>query len=228
MSISRDIKNNIIKEWKHEFPSLFESNHSRLYKVFGPVILGVELFKLPRADEYRPYIMSYPLWKPDINMCFKEELIIKEVKNRKGLQFDIPYLKHNVFFSEAVECTKNQLQISFETNLDVFSFIKFLDLQLVSGLNKNSPILQAIIHEGRFYSALYVGNEQLLKDVYSSIEKEAKSWNPKFFERKNGPIVDWLQELQNKQNHRGEFLRQIELNRASKRIARLPFSELVI
>jgi hypothetical protein len=174
MSISREIKNKITQEWQQEFPSLSKFNHSKLYKIYGPVILGIELFKLPRADEYRPYFVSYPLWKPDIHTCFKEELIIKEIKNRKGLQFDIPYIKHDVFFLEAVECTKKQLPISFETNLDVFSLVNLLDSQLTLGLNKNSPVLQAIIHEGRFFSALYTGHQKLLDDVYLSIKKHLK------------------------------------------------------
>ena len=73
--------------------------------------------------------------------------------------------------------------------------------------------------------ALYVNNEraqQVFRDIYNV------KWDNKSFEESNASINSWLVSLQEVIDNRDTFLRQIETNKQSKKILKLPYSEIVL
>ncbi len=73
--------------------------------------------------------------------------------------------------------------------------------------------------------ALYVNKEraqQVFRDIYNV------KWDNKSFEESNASINSWLVSLQEVIDNRDTFLRQIEINKQSKKILKLPYSEIVL
>lgn len=221
----------IFNDWQNLFPQLVPYSKNKLYKVVGPLVIGIELIKLPHVEEYRPYFVIYPLWGNklgnNINDCLSSPVILSDIRNKKGLQFDIPYSKHGEYFAEAVECTKKQIQIPF--NKDVILNTLF---GVVNGCFKDKMVnsnagQQAKLFQFEFYAALYVNNNKQLVSILNQIQKESKHWNMELFELWFGNFEHWLMALRNKVNFRNEFMNQIKTNQHDKKIEKLYFSELI-
>lgn len=227
MSIEKKIKKAIVQEWNIEFPDLSQFAQNRLYKVLGPIVGGIEIFNLTRSEDYRPYIVWYPLWKLDLKECFKETIIMYEMKNKKGLQYDIPYKKNDEYFYEVVLSTKQQLCFPFSGNVNLKDLFKLIDSQFSHTLVKSSPTGQAKLFETKILGALYVNDEIAIKQVWAEIYKISKTWLPNLFEWKYGKLNVWLESLQTIISNRDEFLRQIEVNRQDTKISQLKSSELI-
>ncbi|MFZ1789271.1 MAG: hypothetical protein WAT92_13190 [Saprospiraceae bacterium] len=229
MSIENKIKKEIAQKWNNEFPDLSQFAQNKLYKIIGPLIGGIEIFNQPRSEDYRPYIAWYPLWNIGIANCFKEPIILQEIRNKKGMLYDIPYRKNDIYFTELVMEIKRQMYFSFSGDIQLQELIKLIDSQFSHSLVKFSPIGQAILLEGKLLSALYVNHVKSIEQFMADINKISKSWqNSENFDLKNGKIEEWLQKLKNTINNRQDFLLQIESNKQDKKMSKLAYSELIL
>ncbi|WPV66707.1 hypothetical protein [Chitinophaga sp. LS1] len=226
MTISNSIKKDILNDWSKEFQGLSPYAQNKLYKVIGPFVTGVEIFKLPRADDYRPYFVCYPLWKSNEKECLEESIILQEIKNKRGLQFNIPYIKHSVFYREAVECAIKQIPISFDRDVSLSNLFDAINNQFSYILIKSSPVQQAKLLEAKIFAALYINDMVSIKKVLEEVNKSFQNWRPDLFEWKFGKPGNWLQGLQKIVNNREGFLKQVKANKQEKKIIKLKSSEL--
>ena len=58
----KDIKKQVAEDWQNAFPQLVKYAQNKYYKILGSVIVGIELIKLPKAEDYRPHFVIYSLW----------------------------------------------------------------------------------------------------------------------------------------------------------------------
>lgn len=228
MSIESKIKKEIAQKWNFEFFNLSQFNQNKLYKVLGPIVGGIEIFNQPRSKDYRPYIVWYPLWKSNLKKCFSEPIILQEIRNKKGMLYDIPYLENDTYIEEVIISTKEQLFFSFSGHTHIIELFKLIDSQFSHTLIKSSPTGQAILLEGKFLSAVYVNDIPLIAQVWTELFQVSKSWATNLFEWKYGKLDDWLQSLQEIKANREEFLKQIEANKQDKKISQLKSSELIL
>jgi hypothetical protein len=121
MTINKEIKKKVIVDWQNAFPQLAMYSQDKLYKVVGPVIIGIELIKLPRTNEYRPHFVVYSLFgnkmENDVKACLSGPILLKEYSNKKGFQYDIPYEKHGAFFIDVIDSVRKQTPIAFDCNI---------------------------------------------------------------------------------------------------------------
>ena len=226
--IEKDIKKNVLKDWGIQFPSLTPCLSNSLLKVLSVCIIGIEIMKVPRSNEYRPLFVCYPLWKDDEKTIFSESFILQEIEDRKGLQFDIPYLKHNIFFEEAVICAKKQILIPLEGDVSFTSFINMIDNQLTNDLlTKASPLVQADLYQLKLYTGLYLNNRIVVNQVLSEIKKAMINWKPNLFEWKYGKIEIWYQNLEEAIDNQDLFISKIIQSKRLKNIAKLQHSEII-
>ena len=179
-------------------------------------------------EQYRPLFVIYTLFDKDLNTNLSEEILLQEFHNKKGLQCDIPYLKHNEYFKEAVSCIDKQLPISLEVDIQIDKINVLLESYIrkapFNGGATNS-FSYAKYQEIKMKIALYVNKEraqQVFRDIYNV------KWDNKSFEESNASINSWLASLQEVIDNRDTFLRQIEINKQSKKILKLPYSEIVL
>lgn len=226
--IASNIKKEIIRDWSDNFADLSVYTQNKLYKICGAFLLGIEILSLPRSEDYRPIFVCYPLWKTDIRRCLEEPVFIQEIYNKKGFQFNIPYAKHIIFFQEAVECTKRQASILGHQDISIKQLFEVIDKQFSQGIVRASPVGQVKLFEAKFLGALYVNELNMCKDIFGELNKLVRNYNPDFLEWKYGKLDAWLQNLHDVITHRDEFLKQIEINKQDKKIAKLQSSELFI
>jgi hypothetical protein len=222
--IASNIKKGIINDWSNDFTDLSIYAQNKLYKIAGAFVFCI--LSLPGKEDYRQIFVCYPLWKSGIKQCLDEPIFMQEIYNKKGFQFDIPYVKHSAFFEEAIECTKKQAPILLQQNISLKELYEVIDKQFSQGIVRASPVAQVKLLEAKVLGALYVNNLNECKSIFTELNKVAKNYDPKFLEWKYGKLEDWLQGLQASITNKEGFLRQIEENKQDKKIAKLKSFEL--
>jgi hypothetical protein len=222
------IKKKIIEDWLNAFPQLSAFAQNKLYKIVGCSVIGIELIKLPHSEEYCPHFVIYALWKNDVKSCLDAPILMRQLYNGKGLQFNIPYNKHTIYFDDAVECLKKQISVSLNRDVTLKILIEFVDGLFNDLLVKTNSAEQAKLFELEFYTTLYTGNQAKVQDILNQIQKICKSWNMQMFEMWYGKFDLWLQKLEERISHREDFLKQIEENKLNKKISQLKCSELTL
>jgi hypothetical protein len=221
----KEIKKRVTEEWLSSVPQLSAFAQHKLYRIVGCAIIGIELVKLPKVEDYRPHFVLYPLWKSDLKNCLDSPIILMEISNKKGLQFSIPYLKHNSYFNEAIECSKKQIPILWSENIALKSLFDLVDSRFNDILIKSNSAQQAKLFELKFYTALYTGSQFQIQNILNQIQQASKNWNMQMFEVWYGKFDTWLKGLQEKVNSREKILKQIEANKQDKKILQLKSSE---
>ncbi|MCG2617455.1 hypothetical protein LZZ85_24365 [Terrimonas sp. NA20] len=227
MSIENRVKKEIAKKWVTEFPELKIFAQNKLYKVVGPFVGGVEIFKQPGSDDYRPYIAWYPLWKSDIKECFKEEAILQEVRNSKGILCDIPFEENDKYFADVADKVKQIPSSLLFGNVFLSNVFELIDRQFSHTLVKSSPVEQAKLLQVKLFSALYVNGISAVENVFEEVIKASLNWRLDLFEWKYGKLDDWLQKLKEVQLSRDEIMHRIRINKEDKIIRQLNSFELI-
>ena len=225
MAIDRTIKKKVTEEWLNAFPQLLKFTQNKLYKVVGPCIIGIELIKSPHKESYSPYFVIYPLWKKDVKTSLDYPILLKYFKNKKGLEYDIPYEKHTMFFDDVLDSVKKQRPLPFEGNISLKNLMDALEEHSKTPPLSAAPnsYLQALLQEAKLRMALFVS----LKEAQNILEQiKKRNWNKNSFNMWKIDLSKWLQSLQDIITHRDEFLKQIEINKQDKKIAKLNSSEL--
>lgn len=228
MAIENEIKKKVTEDWLTSFNQLSSFAQNKLYKVVGPLIIGIELIKASNSEEYRPHFVIYALWRNDVQKCLDAPLLMKQLYNKKGLQFNIPYKKHLTYFNDAIECFKKQIPISLNKDVSLNLLFEFVDSLFTNMLIKTNPAEQAKLFEVKFYTALYKGKESQLQNVLSQIQQASKKWNMQVLETQHGKFDVWIEEMQKKGNTRDSFLKQVQNNKQDKKISNLKSSEITM
>jgi len=225
MTIDLEIKKKIINDWQNAFPQLSVFGQNKLYKILGPVIIGLELIKLPGVEKYRPHFVMYPLWKEDVKTCLDYPIILKEFYTKKGLQYNISYAA-SALFVEAVDSVQKQSPLAFGGDIYLNKIFA-----IINEYSKTPPLsaapysyLQADLQKARFEIAMYINTSEA-HNVLQEIEKI--TWDVNHFKACGIDVKVWLQRLQEKVNNRDGLLYQIEKNKQEKKISKLRKSELV-
>jgi hypothetical protein len=229
MGLDKTIKKKVIEDWQNAFPQLTMYAQNKLYKVVGSCIFGVELIKSPYTESYSPYFVLYSLWGNrmgnDIKACMAAPILLRDFKNKKGYQYDIPYEKHSVFFNDVVNNVKNQTPLPFEGNISLKQLATSIEDSSQKPPLSAAPnsYLQAVLQEAKLKTALFTSIEEAQK-VLEQISK--RSWDVNHFKACGIDVSQWLQGLQATITNRDDFLKQIEANRKDKKISHLKSSEL--
>ncbi len=231
MPIDNAIKKKVAKDWKNAFPQLTLYAQNKLYKVVGSCILGIELIKSPHTETYSPYFVIYSLWGNrmgnDIKACLAGPILLKDFKNKKGFQYDIPYEKHSMFFDDALDSVKKQTPLPFEGNISFKKIATAIDHSAKTPPLSASPnsYLQAVLQEENMKVALFISSEEAQR-VFEQINR--RIWDMNHFKACGVDLNEWLQSLKTTISNREKFLKQIEINKQDKKIVKLQSSELTV
>lgn len=228
MKIEKNAKKVIFQEWSSEFPELSSFSKSKLFKLLGPLVGGIEFFDLKKTVEYRPYVAWYPIWKSTLKECLNQPLVLYEIRNKKGLQFDIPYNVGDTVLNEAIDATRQQMFLSLEGDVKVNEIFSLIDRQFSKTLIKSSPIGQANLLEGKLLIALYLNDQKSIQMTMNEIKEKSDLWMSGLFEWKNGRTDIWIEKLKGIVLNREQFLSQVYSNRQDKSLLSLKSSEILI
>jgi hypothetical protein len=219
----------IRKDWIASFPSLYPYNDKLLIKFLDPFIIGLNLVKLPFADAYRPYFEIHPAWKKEVKECIKIREISYEFKNKKGFQFNIPYLDHNIFFNEAKTCAEEQQIFSFNGDVKFEHFIEGLDLYSKMPVAKSFGSRERCkVLRLKFYVALYLNDTLKMEEILNTMIAESREWDMVRVENYFGDFRVLMNSLYAMVNEREKFMNQIDENKRSKRVSKLLKSKIIM
>ncbi|MGO4289867.1 hypothetical protein [Chitinophaga sp. RAB17] len=224
MSISSIEKRQVTNSWLERFPQLTAYTKVKLYKILGPNIIGIEIIKLPRTDEYRPHFVIYPLWKVDENKCLETPVVIKDIKRKDGFQLDIPYKDNEKWKNEAFDCTSNQV-ISLNEDVTIDDLFELIADVLKTG--RRGPIPEANAFETKLFTSVYLGDWKRTEKILDELSEVGPTWPPFGFDFIYGPFDQWYKSLEEKVRNRDLFMNQISKNSESAKLSKLKRSELV-
>ncbi len=223
----KKIKKQIIDDWRKPFPQLTVYSNDKLYKIVGAFIIGIELIKLPRTEEYRPHFVCYPLWKNGVKECLNVPIILREFYNSKGLQYSIPYIKHSIYIDNALEHIIRQMPVSFDGDVDLQDIFKVIDE--CSGKPPlraaHNSYLQALLQEAKLNLALYSGSNELIQKILGQIQN--RNWDVEHFKICGVDLSEWLQGLLGKIKEKNKLISQIVANKQKKKFLNLKRSEFI-
>lgn len=218
----------VLNDWADIFSQLSKHSSSALLMKLDVALIGLSFDKLPRCEEYRPLLVCYPLWKSSYKENMLIPVFVHEIHNKKQLQLDIPYERHQYLFPEAATCIKETVGMVLKEQVFVKDISNLLDDIFSSILVKNNPFAQYRLLEYKIAIALFFDNKQLLDNLKSDIEARAKIWEPVRFERVfNKTVQKWRDDLFEKIDNRELFIEQIRSNLLNKKIASLKESHMV-
>jgi hypothetical protein len=221
----KEVKKKIIEEWHAALPQLTTFAQNKLYKKIGPVVIGIELIRLRWSEEYRPYFVMYPLWKKDLKTSLDTPIILHEYYNKKHLQFDIPYEKHHIYFSDVLQSINEQSLLPFDGDISLHKMFSAIAAYAATSPLSAAPTsyLQAMLQERRLEIALYISVADAQK-VWEDLKKI--NWDTDHFKLCGVDPSQWLQGLPAKINNRADFLQQIATNLKDKKLEKLQSSAL--
>jgi hypothetical protein len=194
---------------------------NKFYKAIGPIVIGLELIRLPFNEEYRPHFVMYPLFGnkmgDNIKDCFNSPIVLIEFSNKKGGQFSIPYTKHSNYFSEVTECIKNQIPIPFDKDIPLKKILSVID---------HYSNLQAGLHENKLKIALVINNDQEVDGIMKQIS--TVNWNTTHFKACGADVNTWYQGLQKIIANRDNLINIVERNKEDKKISNYTGCSLMI
>ncbi|MEO5894049.1 MAG: hypothetical protein ABIQ31_27580 [Ferruginibacter sp.] len=225
--ILKEIRKQMVFDWINGFHQLTPLTQNKFYKIIGPTIVGIELVSIPAINGYRPHFVIYPLWRNNVNSCLNIPLIYKYIINKKGNQFDIPYLKHNDHIEDAIESFKLQIPIKMDEDVSLRFFFEVVDHRFTDILVTSSTSEQVKLFELKFYLAVYLNHSEIVKTVLAEIIQSSKRWNITMFELWYGKLDLWIFHLQEAASDRAKLLTRIDINKKDKKFERLIVSELI-
>ncbi|HVU95339.1 MAG TPA: hypothetical protein VHE34_08950 [Puia sp.] len=223
MPIRTETKKIIATDWLKAFPELSGYAQNKFYRIAGCVLLGLELIKLPRSEEYRPHFVMYPLWEENPDKCFTAIILVQEFYTKRNQQFSIPYENHTLIFNEVLISVGEQKPILSYKEISIGHL-----LGVMESYARKAPLSATTnsFHQAKFREAilkinLYEGRKET-EALYREIV--GINWDKIHFKAYGVDVDDWLQKVHECINRREDFLRQIEQNKLDKKFGRLSWS----
>ena len=228
-------KNNEIQkigeDWSNSFPDLSIYKKNKIYKIVGPIVVGIELINLPNLNAYRPYFVVYSLWGgrtgSDLRTCMSGPNMLIEIKNNNKLQFNIKYSEHDKFFQEAVLCFKKQILMAFNANVYLDILFSIVNFQTDFFPFRNHSGAKASLYDLKFKLSLYVEGNFRMLSILEEIKLEQKQWNMSQFEFTFGNFDSWFQNLRKEADNPEYFFSLVKANRDLLLSKGIKFSELI-
>lgn len=128
--------------------------------------------------------------------------------NDKGLQFSVPYMKHEQYFKKVLENVKIQMPLLLTGDVNLDSLFQYVDSWFENIVIQVSLISQTRICELEFYAALYAGNKNDTQNVLDVIKGRSKRWNMTVFDTWNINFDLWFENLKNMINQKDDYLQR--------------------
>jgi hypothetical protein len=226
MAISREQKSKVIADWQNVLPGLSMFSQNKLYKVVGPVLIGLEFIKLPFSEEYRPHFVIYPLWALNVKACLAYPVVLRQFYDLRGFQYSIPYEGHHNHYRKAFDTVKLTAPLLTSEAVSVKMLHTALDEYSQTPPLSAAPnsYFQAQMQEARIRIALF-GDTGDLRPIIKHVDN--RCWDEDHFRACGMSSESWLKSLHDLIDNRGVFIRQVQSNRQDQKIAKLKALDLL-
>ena len=218
----------IISDWQSAFPELKVFSRSRLFKVIGPFMAGIELNNLGGSSKYRPYFMIYPLYEQDLDKCMDTPAVFHEFYNPKNIQYYIAIEKHKDFYAQIVKEIRTSLLLPFDRDIRFDELVAAVNTYLSRPIVvANAGLSKVIAYRFLYVCSLYIYDQNQTQRILKELQDCCASMAPARFLHFFGEYDKWFDGLHEMKEKRDEIIETIITNRANKKISQFPFNELV-
>ncbi len=214
----------IAELWLDNYVGLSKFKVDKLYCITGPLIIGLELTKLPRVEKYRPHFVCYSLYGLPIGKtardCLSYPLLMTELFSKTGFQFSLTY---DCDIQDCVHSLNEFLTFNLGQDVKVTSFLSWLSIVSTND-NLRSRIKLPDIWELKYYISLYKSTEcsiEIINEIENYLSKNGKG---ELFKNYGG-FDFWFKELT--KLSRDEILDIVCINKKDKLFRSLNQYELI-
>ncbi len=214
-----------VEDWLIVFPELEKYTQNKYYKIISCLVLGVELIKLPRINEYRPYFVLYSLFGnrigSDLKSCLSNPMLIKEFFNKKRMQLSINQKYNEGDLKEILQTVKRQLPFSMEGD------VKFKDvMNTIDKYSKDAPLnasfnsfLQASLLERKLEISLFEKKQKSIDEILSNIKKT--KWDLEHFKLCNIDYEEWINSIETKIKNQDLLIQNVKKMKDNNKLSKL-------
>lgn len=203
------------------FPTLKKYSKNTFYCVLSPLIIGIEIIKIPRSEDYRPHFVCYSLWNNTLKSCFNNPIMLIEIKDSRKDQISLTMEDMSNNFGSIANLINKQIPFDFGKDLKLKSLISVLDKYSKTsflGASMNS-FLQAKLAKQKVIISLLVDDLNSAQKELKLIEK--KSWDLEHFLLWETKYEDWINELKEIIKKPELIKTQLRENLANNKISKL-------
>ena len=198
-----DLNKKIIENLLLEFPTLSLYGKNKLYKVVGPVVVGIDLIKRPGFDEITPYFACYPLWKVGLEECLDSPILLVKYEVNK-IPFDLNKSMSSKKLLEALDDYSKKPPLSAS----------------------NNSYLQAMLRVVKLYIVLSQRNKEEAESILDEIKQT--NWSEEHFKMWNVDLKKWILDLEKIVLNSEEIINQIKINKENSKLNSLQKFDLQI
>ena len=215
---------NIYNEWHSEFPALSKYSERTLFMRLNPFLIGLRFSKAWPGKEY--YVLCFeiiPLWEEDSKL-FGRPLCYENLKVGKACSA-IEYKRHNLYFKEALECTKSQFGNILKKEV---SFRNLMNQ--ISKITKYNPYDWIDTFQLQLGLAMYFNRQDILEIIKKSITEEIWHWvnKPKVdINNKTISAEEWRKKIYRGLEDRNKFMETIEMNCQRPKVTKLNVGHII-
>lgn len=214
------------KDWK-SIPYFKQYTPTKYYAILGCFVVGFNLISIPGHGEYRPHFVIYPLWKNTLKEVFSYPFVCLSTIDEKGLDIDIPYDCHTLYFSLFMHCCERQFDVFFNAKISVKNILFYLNIRQQDRIAQINVINKILLLECKWFFLLYINDNKGLKELLKYIRNNKDTERMKSINFWGKTYDEWLESLISMTNDRDTFLKQIEININSEKLRKLPRYNLI-
>lgn len=247
----------VIKDWKNEFPILKDFTKHRLYMVVKPFLLGLRI-KMERSyfDKYiyRIYFEIIPLWESILPVSRDNSIVEEWMRSdNRSPGILLSCRRNSIYFKDAVNSIKKYYGDLLKKEININAFVDFMDKY--SSNTHDKSFRNSVFYKVLLATALCYNDNRLFDIFYKELYRYIKSRKETLTKRKlkdicilkNGKFLTintknnklLLQECLDYEykykleailrpfNNRTEFIQKIEENCKLPKVAHLNQGEFV-
>ncbi|MGF6847994.1 hypothetical protein QFZ51_003229 [Chitinophaga sp. W3I9] len=217
----------IAQEWLKVLPGLSMYGSTRLLKILGPLVIGIQINKIPGWKRYAPYFVFIPLIDVKADGKAGSTEIVIQARDTDNRQLFIPEEKYDVILPAVIDGVLTQFSIPFDRDITQEAIYRMIDY-FMEWIEVKARIKYLIgFHLIKLHVALYVDDEAQVRESLRSIRQQAAAVPANTLSAWFGDVAAWEQRLNEMVTNRAAYLEQIrEKIQKDKKLSKLSSNDI--
>lgn len=217
----------ITQEWLKSLPGLSMYSGTQLFKILGPLVIGVEIIKIPARGRYAPYFVFIPLVDLKEDGKARGTQIVIQARDTDNRQLFISEEQYDVIPPAAIDCVLTQFSIALDQDIAQQALYRMVD-NFTGWIEVKARIRYIMdFHLIKLHVALYLDDEVQIQESLRSIREVTAVVPANTLAAWFGDFAAWEQQLNTMVTNREAYLEQItEKIKKDKKLSKLPRNDI--
>ncbi|MFN8395775.1 MAG: hypothetical protein U0176_14155 [Bacteroidia bacterium] len=215
-------------QWLSDFQELRLVSAMKLYRIVGPLIVGIEFDSRPASDNYQVFVTMYGLWQEDIRYCLRYPIIFEGLVDQRGLQIFLGDRDHSTRFEDARRSLRESFGHLVEGSLELGDALRYCDQYIAGNQLSSSPNSYRVAHvlQEEISLCLAVSSIGRAEEIYRKVKDT--DWDNNNFRAFKTSVSEWSDKIERQMGDPETIRANVQLNRNNPKLKHLLVSELAM